>query len=160
MKAPLPPLAPVSRRIQHHAARMGVARLLGVASRPIEFPFLELEHEAPVRLREETLLAPRGNEERPMERPPEVENQLGVCTPQFILRNTARITHESEERLSFQRVEAILPPEDHAALLREALAPPPPLPPTSRDALRDHLAERADLMLKPWNARYGRPDPV
>ncbi len=160
MKAPLPPLAPVSRRIQHHAAQMGVARLLGVASRPIGFPFLELDREAPLRLREETLLAPRGTEERPMERPSEVENQLGVCTPQFFLRNTIRATRESEDRLAFQRVEAIVPLEDPGALIREALGPPPPLPPTSREALRDHLAERADLMLKPWNARYGRPDPV
>ncbi|MEZ4463248.1 MAG: hypothetical protein R3F43_01690 [bacterium] len=63
---------PLSERIQRHARHMGVLRLLGVSgARPIEQipPFPEPDLTAPVRLREEELIAFVATEPRPVERP-------------------------------------------------------------------------------------------
>jgi len=155
----LPPLSPLSRRIQTQAERMGVVRILGLAGRPMTFEVLDFTHEAPVQLREEQLLAPRGTGElRPMERPNELEGMLSTCTPQFFLRNTGRIARE-ELRLEFERAEAVSRPDDPGALIRAAMGPPEPLPPTVVDEVRAYLAERSELMVSAWNSRFGRPDP-
>ncbi|MEZ4470892.1 MAG: hypothetical protein R3F60_08840 [bacterium] len=159
----LPPLTPLSERIQRHARHMGVLRLLGVSgARPIEQipPFPEPDLTAPVRLREEELIAFVATEPRPVERPPEVERWMSEATPQFFLRNTWRATRqETDIRNEFEHLPTMERPEPPARLIQEAFIRTGLEVQTVPDALRSYVAERSALMVEPWHARFGRPDP-
>lgn len=159
----LPPLTPQSRRIQAGLAHFGVARALGVTSRPLpEFTPLE----SPVRelavLTEAHLRPPIEPESRPIERPSAVEDWLEVCTAQFFLRNTHRVTRDdvNPDALEFARQpgSAALPPPDRAPIMPR-VAPRLTVDLTS-DEIASYVAFRGRLMVEPWPDHFGRPDPI
>ncbi|MCA9527801.1 MAG: hypothetical protein KC933_37465 [Myxococcales bacterium] len=159
----LPPLSPQSERIQRHAGRMGILRVLGAAGAPpmARIPdFPEPTFDAPVQLREDDLIAFALAEPRPVEPPPEVERWMTEVTPQFFLRNTWRVdrpdTDIRQEFEHFTWLERVEPP---AALVQESFVRPGPEVEAAPAALRSYLAERAALMVEPWHLRFGRPDP-
>ena len=86
----LPPLTPQSRRIQAAIAGFGADRVLGAARNPIrEFKSIDTARAPVVILKEKHLLSRVAPEARDMDRPAAVEEWMGTCTAQFILRRPA-----------------------------------------------------------------------
>lgn len=101
---------------------------------------------------------------RPVERPPEVEEQLAERTPQFFLRNTMRVERYGDP----DWIETIRRPvreTDHWEAAGEAArcgAERPDVDPDTASTVLDmHLAERRVVMVESrWHEIFGRPDPV
>lgn len=99
-----------------------------------------------------------------MARPDAIESQLGRVTPQFVLRNTQRLTRTADPE-HLEREWALLRDEswreelafarrggDRVTVNPEALG--------GRRAFAQQVAERRKLMVESrWHERFGRPDP-
>lgn len=163
MSAPLPPLTPQSQRIQDGIAHFGVLRPLGVTSRPLpEFVSIDVQIKELAVLTEEHLRPPIVPETRPLERPSAVEGWMGVCTAQFILRNTHRVTRDdvNPDRMAYARTEAARIAW-HTGTARDVFGERGGIDAQlTTGEIASYVAKRARLMVEPWPDHFGRPDPV
>jgi hypothetical protein len=101
---------------------------------------------------------------KPLERPPAVDDQLEVITPQFFLRNTERLERYADvEWLEFEAKR--IRDDDVAGALEDArrctFERPDPRAELASARMRVNVAERRVLMLDtPWSDSFGRREVV
>lgn len=170
--APLPPLAPLSRRIAHHSAAMGrllarceatgEPRIDGVADPSLVRPPVELAQLGPDPADAISVIKP--GRTRELERPDALADQLELRTPQFFLRNTARIERYGDPtwiETTYRPVRDLDYWDDLDFARRGATEPLELDPDTSSIRLAMVVAERRVVMVETrWNEVFGRPDPA
>lgn len=166
-----PPPSPLSLFIGERAWAMGAAmrraEAVGEPRIAREPPELVPERPLPVKLGpdpagEMSRLKP--DVSRPVERPPETEDQLALRTPQFFLRNTMRLERYGDP----DWIETIRRPvreithwDDLRDAARCAVERPELDPETASTVLDMLLAERRVVMVETrWHEVFGRPDPI
>lgn len=168
----LPPLTPLSRRIAHHSAAMGrllarceatgEPRIDGVADPTLVRPPTELARLGPDPADAISQIKP--GRTRDLQRPDALEDQLDLRTPQFFLRNTARLERFGDPtwiETTYRPVRDVAYWDDLDFARRGAIEPLDVDPDTSSIQLAMVVAERHVVMVETrWNEVFGRPDPT
>lgn len=168
----LPPIGRLSRLIQHNAAamtRVGLASeataqplIQGVFDEDLLRPPVELARLGPAP--DDAMTRIKTGRTRDFERPDAIVDQLERITPQFFLRNTARVERYADPNwieTSTVTVRDFGHWDDVRDAARCATERPGFDPETSSVRLAMLLAEREVVMVETrWNEVFGRPDPV
>lgn len=169
---PLPPLTPTTRRIQAHTAAMsrrlnrseaiGRPRIDGVIDDALLRTPPELARLGPDPADAMTRI--KTGQIRDLDRPDALVDQLARITPQFTLRNTARIERFADPtwiETTTRPIRDVNFWQDVTDAARCAVERPDLAPETSSIRLAMLLAEREVVMVETrWNEVFGRPDPV
>lgn len=170
--APLPPLAPLSRRIAHHADAMGrllarceatgEPRIDGIADESLVRPPVELAQIGPDPADAISRIKP--GRTRELERPNALDEQLEQRTPQFFLRNTARLERYGDPswiETTYRPLRSVDHWSDLDFARQGAVEAIDLEPDTSSIRLAIVVAERRVVMVETrWNEVFGRPDPA
>lgn len=169
---PLPPLTATTRRIHTHTAAMshrlaqseaiGRPRIDGVIDDALLRTPPELARLGPDPADAMTRI--KTGRTRDLDRPDALVDQLACITPQFTLRNTARLERYADPtwiETTTRPIRDVHFWQDVTDAARCAVERPDLAPETSSIRLAMLLAEREVVMVETrWNEVFGRPDPV